>query len=202
MATSMITTQPQRRSLRLRDYNYSESGAYFVTICTQDRMALFGEVVNGEMCLNDAGRMVQDAWQNLPGRFPGWDIDTWVVMPDHFHGILIRDDTLHRKTPFTRRGGSPCPPGSSGSQAPNMLSDIMQRFKSYTTHQYGRAVAEKGWPTYPQRLWQRSYYEHVIRNEQDLTDIRDYIVNNPISRNRKNRTGTIRTPTRGVPTGD
>ena len=92
-----------------------------MTICTQDRAALFGEIVNDEMCLNDAGRMVQEIWQSIPDRYPGWDIDVCVVMPDHFHGILFRQDTLDGKFAITRRG-TPC--GCPNTTRPYGASNI------------------------------------------------------------------------------
>ena len=77
-----------RRSIRLKGYDYSQAGAYFVTICTQDRECLFGDIVDGEMRLNDAGHMVRDVWHKIPEHFPYADIDEFVVMPNHFHGII------------------------------------------------------------------------------------------------------------------
>lgn len=165
----MTTIQPQRQPLRLRDYDYSASGAYFVTISAQGRLALFGEVVNGEMCLNDAGRMVQAVWQSLPDRFPGWFIDVCVVMPDHFHGILIREETLHGIGQAR----------DENQKAQKSLADVVGAFKSLTTLEYTRGVKQFHWPFFRQRLWQRNYYEHIIRNAQDLAETRDYIANNP-----------------------
>ncbi|MFN4294850.1 MAG: transposase, partial [Thermoflexales bacterium] len=87
-----MTYDPQkhhRRSIRLKGYDYSQAGAYFITIVAQDRACLFGEVVDGEMRLNDAGRMVWDEWNALPDRFPGLELDAFVVMPNHVHGIIV-----------------------------------------------------------------------------------------------------------------
>ena len=81
-----------RRSIRLKDYDYSQSGAYFITICTQKRECLFGEIVDGEMRLNDAGQMVQTTWDELPKHYTGIEIDEFVVMPNHFHGIILIHD--------------------------------------------------------------------------------------------------------------
>ena len=79
----------QRRSIRLKGYDYSLAGAYFVTISTKDHMCVFGDVVEGIMCLNEAGRMVSTEWDTLPARFPGVDLDAFVVMPNHIHGIIV-----------------------------------------------------------------------------------------------------------------
>jgi putative transposase len=84
-----MTERHHRRSIRLKGYDYSQAGAYFVTICTQDRACLFGDVVNGEMLLNAAGRMVQTVWDDVPNHYPGVELDAFVVMPNHVHGIVV-----------------------------------------------------------------------------------------------------------------
>ena len=183
-AAMMTTTLPQRRPLRLRGYDYSGSGAYFITVCTQDRVALFGEIVDGEMRLNAAGQMVLEIWESLPERYPGWDIDVCVVMPDHFHGILFRQDTLDEEFAMPsghktlQRPGrhKTCPYGDGFPE--KSLADVVGAFKSLTTHAYTRGVKQSHWPMFSLRLWQRNYYEHVVRNEQDLIDTRNYITNN------------------------
>jgi putative transposase len=85
----MVSDTHHRRSVRLQGYDYAQAGAYFVTICTQDRECSLGKVVDGEMALSDAGRMVQSVWEGLPGRFPTVELDQFVVMPNHIHGILV-----------------------------------------------------------------------------------------------------------------
>lgn len=157
---------PQRRPLRIPGYDYTCSGAYFVTLCVEHRTALLGDIVDGQMLVNDAGLMVERAWLDLPNYYPGVKVDICQIMPDHFHGILWLENDELRAGTGTRPYG---------------LSDIIQRFKSLTTHQYSKAVAENGWHQFPNRLWQRSYYEHVIRNEQDLDETRTYIVDNPVN---------------------
>jgi REP element-mobilizing transposase RayT len=84
-----VPKRQRRRIARLKDYDYSQAGAYFITICTQDRACLFGEVVDGEMRLNKSGRMVETVWVELPYFYPGVDIDTFIVMPNHVHGIVL-----------------------------------------------------------------------------------------------------------------
>ncbi len=139
----MTTTLPQRRSLRLRGYDYSGSGAYFVTICTQDRAALFGEIVDGEMRLNAAGQMVLEIWESLPERYPGWDIDVCVVMPDHFHGILFRQDRLDEKFEITRRG-TPCgcPNAGKAGQAQGLAMPGRHKTRPYGGKQSGFTLIE------------------------------------------------------------
>lgn len=146
----------RRRSIRLQGYNYSEAGAYFVTICTQDRQCLFGEIQDGQVVLNAAGSMVADSWNRLPSRFPEVELDVSVVMPNHFHGILVlAGDGLS-------------------------LPDVVQRFKSITTRLYTLAVAEKGWQPFRGRVWQRNYFEHIVRSPKELDELRQYITNNPM----------------------
>ena len=152
----------RRRRMRLVNYDYRRSGAYFVTICTHDRACMFGTVVDGTMALNAAGALVQEEWRRLPERFPHIFLDAHVVMPNHMHGIIVVDTDSRAPT----RG------------APT-LGEIVGAFKSTTTVLYARGVRRAGWLPFVGRLWQRSYYEHVIRNEASLGSIREYIVNNP-----------------------
>lgn len=159
-----------RRSIRLKGYDYSQAGAYFITLCTQDRACLFGKVVNGEMRLNDAGRMVLAEWNRLPERFPHLVLDAFVVMPNHVHGILVITD------PAPTVGATVV--GATLVVAPT-VGNIIGAFKSRVTVEYIRGVKTSGWPPFRGRLWQRNYYEHIIRNERALNAIRQYIMENP-----------------------
>ncbi len=147
-----------RRSIRLRDHDYSQVGAYFVTICVQHRECLFGDIVDDEMRLNDAGRMVERWWGELGNKFPSVEPAEYVVMPNHFHGIIVivGADLCVRPIP-----------------------EIVQWFKTMTTNEYIREVKQQGWVPLPGQLWQRNYYERVIRNEEELCRIRQYIADNP-----------------------
>jgi putative transposase len=162
----------RRRSLRLKDYDYAQSGAYFVTIVAQERTCLFGNIVDGALQLNDAGGMVQLSWSELSLHYPGVGTDAFVVMPNHFHGII------------TLVGVGPCAYPQSGQPqeiAPTIsLPDAVHRFKSLTTKRYADGVKQSGWVPFPGKLWQRNYYEHIIRNEKSLARIREYILNNPM----------------------
>jgi len=167
-----------RRSIRLKDYDYSQSGAYFITICTQKRECLFGEIVDGEMRLNDAGQMVQTKWDELPKYYTGIDIDEFVIMPNHFHGIILIHDVGAGPRACPDKGQTGL--GQPRGVAPTMsLPDVVHRFKSLTTTRYRQGVTQNGWPPFPGKLWQRNYYEHVIRDEDELLEIREYIANNP-----------------------
>jgi len=167
----------KRRSIRLKGYDYSREGAYFVTICGQNRKCLFGEIVNGKMVLNDAGRMVESVWNEIPKYYPGIDIDVCQIMPNHIYGIVVIVGAGPCACPDT---GQPRNMGQPQGVAPTMsLSDVVHRFKTMTTKRYIDGVKQNGWPTFPGKLWQRNYYEHIIRDENELNRIREYIINNP-----------------------
>lgn len=178
---------PERKSIRLRGYDYSQNGAYFVTICTQNRRYLFGEINNGEMLLNEAGIMVQDTWNGLPEYAVGYTVEALQVMPNHLHGILmIMDDTsrqLRRAHPaktLDAPSHGPIRRSAPTTSMPRPLTEILQRFKRFTTHEYIRGVHELGWPPFEGKLWQRGYYERIVRNEREFFAYWEYIANNPL----------------------
>ena len=166
----------RRRSIRLKGYDYSRKGAYFVTICTNQKECVLGCVENGSMVLNEIGQMVRKAWTELPTHYAGVDIDEFVVMPNHLHGIIILN---------VGAGPRACPENKGQPQgvAPTKtlsLSDVIQRFKSLTIKRYGNGVRRNNWEPFEKHFWQRNYYEHVVRNEDDLNEIREYVINNPL----------------------
>jgi len=177
-----------RRSIRLRGYNYAQTGADFVTIVTKDRVCLFGQMVNGEIRLTDGGRIIQATWNELPEHYPGVECDAFVVMPNHVHGIIVLVDNGGDKGIDVGAGPRACPekgePQKSGQPqgvAPTMsLADVVHRFKTLTTKRYIDGVKASDWTPFAGRLWQRNYYEHVVRGENELTRIREYIANNPL----------------------
>ena len=162
---------PHRRKHRLAEFDYSQPGAYYVTIVTQDRKTLFGEIVDGEMVLNDIGRMVEELWIAMPEHFPNVEVGVFVVMPNHFHGIItIKVGARHavpQQEGAIERFGKPV----SGS-----LATILRSFKSATTKAYHEFFGHS-----EERLWQQSFYEHVIRNERDYKAIYEYIIANPMN---------------------
>lgn len=170
MATSDRNTH-RRGSIRLHGYDYSQHGIYFITICTQDHLNLFGKIANGAMHENEAGMMVRSVWEDLPSFYPGTETDEFVVMPNHVHGIVAVVKTA--------------PDGHSDSGGPSAqvrglsLPDIVHRYKTLTTKRYSDAVEQLQWPRYPGRLWQRNYYEHIVRDESSLNQFRQYILDNP-----------------------
>jgi REP-associated tyrosine transposase len=165
-------TDPQhrgsRRSIRLQGYDYTQPGAYFVTICTMNRECTFGQIVAGRSTLSDLGRIVAACWVEIPQHFAYASLDRFVVMPNHLHGIVSlsgRRDTACR-VPTTERFGKPV----AGS-----LPTIMRAFKSAVTQRANRTLGVA-----KARVWQGSYYEHVIRDEASLRRIRQYIETNPL----------------------
>ena len=258
-----------RRSIRLRGYDYSLPGAYFVTVVVQDRLCLFGDIVDGEMRLNAAGDSMRQAWLRMPDQFPSIDIDAFVVMPNHLHGIIVINDaetpvgatlvvarpgdndavahpvdndtetpvgaTLvvahlvddndavahpgdnDAQTPVgatlvvahpvdndavarpgdndavARSEGNdtgktvdrattrvaPTPDAGPASNVRPRLGDVVGAFKSSTTVEYGRGVRGLGWRPFNRRLWQRNYFDSVIRDDRELDAARQYIEDNP-----------------------
>ena len=148
---------------------------YFVTVVTQNRACLFGKVVEGEMFLNEAGDMIEHVCQKLPQFISNVDLACFVIMPNHFHGIIKIEQSVEGDLPQPPKGGSVYP-----GQPDNIyLSNVVQRFKSLTPRRYIEGVQQLDWPRFNGRLWQRNYYEHVVRNKRDYQAIVDYIVSNP-----------------------
>ena len=157
-----------RKSPRLQGYDYSANGAYFVTLCTQNRVCLFGDIVENEMHLNDSGQMLLKWWDELQTKFSVVEFDSCVVMPNHLHAIIVL--LLDPAIKESRIGAL---------LQKRTLDDIVQWFKTMTTNAYIRGVKQQGWETFPGKLWQRSFHDHIIRNEHDLNTHRQYILSNP-----------------------
>jgi putative transposase len=146
--------------------------------CTQSRLPLFGEIIEGHMYLNPAGQMIQTTWQSIPEHYAGWIADIWVVMPDHVHVILVHHcDTERTDTHMMARADTGIGPYTGNISLPN----VMRNIKSHTTFHYIRGVHEHRWPVFYKRLWQRGYHDHVIRHTNDLSRIRKYILDNPFN---------------------
>ncbi|SRR5690606_4712560 len=187
---------PQRRSIRLKGYDYSQPGLYFITICIQDRKCLFGNVINGAMILNDAGKMAEKWWYELENKFPDIKCGEMIVMPNHFHciihnvGMTVGADPRvcpHYITHAPNAGERPnMGERPNKGQRPNAsehkgspLHRVVQWYKTMTTNAYIRGVKNTGWQPFNGKLWQRNYYEHIIRNEKSHAAISEYIINNP-----------------------
>lgn len=173
---------PCRRSIRLKGFNYAQEGLYFITLCCQNRECLFGEISNdGEILLNDAGKMIKDQWLALPKRYENIRLHEYIVMPNHFHAILeILDDSVSEVESAQEKKMSDLE--ELPQELPRQeikLGDILSAFKSITTVEYIRGVKTNNWQTFDGKLWQRNYWEHIIRNEKAYDNISDYIINNP-----------------------
>jgi REP element-mobilizing transposase RayT len=166
----------------LKGYDYALAGAYFVTISTQDHVCVFGDVVEGVMCLSDAGLMVSTEWGALPARFPGVDLDAFVVMPNHIHGLIVFATRVSVGAPLVG-AQDVMPNGTCDNRATTRvaptLGKVVGAFKSRLTVEYTRGIKTQGWSAFRRRLWQRKFYEHIIRNEASLNRIRQYILDNP-----------------------
>jgi REP element-mobilizing transposase RayT len=146
--------------MRLQNFDYGEPGPYFVTICLDDQWHLFGSTDDESVRLNAIGSMIEREWLDLERRYIGLQLDAYAIMPNHFHGILLLpvDETF---------------------QPVVSLVEVIGAFKSITTVAYGRGVSSQGWPRYKRRLWQRGYWDHVVRNDKDLLEKRRYVESNP-----------------------
>ncbi len=145
----------KRKSLRLKNYDYLQQGLYFITICIHQKLCLLGRVNNDEMFPNAAGLMLESCWYDMSKRFVSVRLDEFVLMPNHFHGIIE----------LTEKDVS--------------LGEVVGAFKSITTNKYIRGVKENNWRPFVNKFWQRNYYEHVIRNEYSYQQISEYIKYNP-----------------------
>jgi putative transposase len=172
-----------RRSMSLKGYDYTQAGAYFVTMVTQNRRCLFGEVKDEVMHPNDAGQMAIKWWQELSNKFNALELDEYVVMPNHFHAIVwITELDAHPGSGGTDvHAGAPEPDAHPGASLPKKgLSEIVQWFKTMTTNDYIRHVKQDEWVHLPGKLWQGGFYDHIIRNDIDLNHVRRYILENPL----------------------
>jgi REP element-mobilizing transposase RayT len=217
-----------RRSIRLKGYDYTQAGLYFITICCQDRACLFGKIENGEMILNNAGKMVETEWLKLRERFKNIELHEFVIMPNHFHAILeiVRAtlvvapnadliapnvdliapnvnliapnanliasnanliasnvDLIAPNVDVVKHDGEITKPqnGQPRGIAPaeKTVGNMLGAFQSIVTVEYIRGVKNIGWKPFNGKLWQRNYYEIIIRNEQSYQNISKYIINNP-----------------------
>lgn len=176
--------QPKRKILRLKDFDYSTEGAYFVTICTNNLEDYFGKVIHEEMVLNRPGKMIEEWWKKLERKYEEVILDEFIVMPNHLHGILmIVRDILVGTDPRVRPKNKGKPVGADPRVRPankSTLSDFIKWFKTMTTNHYIRNVKVENWKPFDKKLWQRSFYDRIIRNEKELNNIREYIMNNPL----------------------
>jgi len=168
-------TQQRRKSSHLRDYDYSSPGDYFVTMCAHNKRCLFGEVIADEMHLNEAGVVVEECWRAIPAHFPTVALDRFVVMPNHVHGIVQLHPIPQPQNGAMNRAPTKDDVSIVGAQfiAPSLGQVVVRAFKARCTVALRKQIFKQ------EQVWQRNYYEHVIRSEASLQAIREYIVNNP-----------------------
>ncbi|MGD0036687.1 MAG: transposase [Bacteroidota bacterium] len=191
----------KRRSIRLQDYDYSQPGEYFVTICTCNHEYMFGEIVDEEIRLNELGKIVQEEWSRTAEIRENVELDSFIVMPNHIHGIIVLTEP-GRGTLRRALVGANChsPQNCHSSQAKShnnssnngayidtplqktkfcsssgTIGAIIRGFKSAATKRINELHSTPGIP-----VWQRNYYEHIIRDDKELDNIREYIANNPL----------------------
>lgn len=189
-----------RKNMRLQGYDYSRAGMYFLTIVVQKRLHLFGHIENGQMILNDAGQMIEKWYREIENKYYDKRCHQMVVMPNHFHCIIenVEMDAhahvsgAHVGTPLRGRpivdGGRPI--DDDGRPNPNKyglhnkkngatIGDVMDWFKTMTTNEYIRGVKNDNWQRFDGKLWQRNYYDNIIRNGPNFERISNYINKNP-----------------------
>lgn len=172
--------QHHRRSYRLQGYDYSAPGAYFITLCTYQRQCLFGDIIDGQMQPNDFGQIVAEEWQKSSDIRQEIELDEWVLMPNHFHGIVWitspdspMDVGAHRRAPL-RTQSHPHQSAGIAERKPKSLSSLVAGFKAITTKRINQLRNAPGTP-----VWQRNYYDHIIRNQDALQTIQQYVQTNP-----------------------
>ena len=154
-----------RRSIRLKDYNYASAGSYFITICTKNKECLFGNVINSTVELTSIGRIAHKSWLNINKHFENIELDEFIIMPNHIHGIITINDV----------GAQYIEPLQNKFQyiIPKSIGSIIRTYKSAVSRWCNR----NGYKNFK---WQRNYFEHIIRNEKEINEIREYIINNPL----------------------
>jgi len=163
-----------RHSTRLKGYDYAQEGAYFITICTHGKQWLFGEIQNDVMMLNEYGQIATACWLAIPDHFPNIELDAFVIMPNHMHGIVVIND-IHTDVgaqyiaPSTEKHAIPLPKAGS-------LSVAIRSYKAAVTRQINNLYHVAG-----EHLWQRNFHDHIIRNEMGLNYLRAYVINNPVA---------------------
>jgi len=168
----------RRKSIRLQGYDYSQAGAYFITVCTHNRVPLFGEIVDGVMVLNTAGQIVEKCWCAIPEHFPQVTLDEFVVMPNHVHGIITVGANNHLPQHYLPLPSDETPIQSNEPPRPlqhgtsRTIGSMVRGFKIGVTRWF-RANTDI------HAVWQRNYYEHIIRNEDAYLKIAEYIQTNP-----------------------
>jgi REP element-mobilizing transposase RayT len=159
-STEKMIELPKRKHQRLKEFDYSQSSYYFVTICFKQRREFFSKIINSELVLTTYGKILYEVWNNLP-KYYSVELDYYVIMSDHFHGIIIIDNILTAINNESKQLVS--------------LSDIIGKFKSFATRKIRELLSNE-----IEFEWQKSFYDRIIRNEKELYNIRKYIQENPL----------------------
>ena len=186
----MQQSYTRRNTNRIPQHNYAEPGYYFITICTENRRQLFGTIENDKIILNDIGNMVDVWWQKIFERYQNILIDEYIIMPNHIHGIINNVGAgFPRPKSFYGDNDINNKINGHGNRAPT-IGNIIAYFKYQSTKQINKIQNNPGI-----KVWQRNFYDHIIRNDKSLNKIREYIINNPATWNNDienpNRTGNI-----------
>ena len=189
---------PKRKSIRLKNFDYSRAGAYFVTICSHNKKFVFGRVEDDAVRLSELGRLIEECWQQITEHFMNATLDEYIIMPNHLHGIIVLSESYHdcrgaarsaretdstgrgaarsaRKTDSTGRGAACSTRSETSNMRPDTLSTIVRSFKSAATK-----LARESNLVANEPLWQRSFFERIIRNNDAMMKAREYIINNPL----------------------
>lgn len=175
-----LVTNVRRKSIRLPGYDYTTGGTYFVTICAADRRSPFGRIVDETMILGEVGQLIEESWFDLPNHHPNVRLDMHVVMPNHFHGLLVLMDERPASKDVSAsrdraRRGRAATVEAFGRPVAGSVPTIIRSFKAASSRSANRCLGREG-----KSIWQRNYYEHIIRNEEVLCRAREYIQNNPL----------------------
>jgi REP element-mobilizing transposase RayT len=161
-----------RHSIRLKEYDYAQPGGYFITIVTYHRDSLFGEIWNKVMQLNGFGKIADECWRAIPEHFPNVELGAYVVMRNHVHGIIVINDGADASASARRGTIYRAPTEQFGKPVAGSIPTVIRTFKSAVSRRIGREHNVTG-------IWQRNYYEHVIRDDKDWDRIHRYIESNP-----------------------
>lgn len=169
-----------RRSIRLKGYDYSQSGYYFITLYVKNGLHLFGEIIDQQMILNDAGRMADKWYKELEHKYPDIECGEYMVMPNHFHCILFNNGhgnpNMQNSAGIVRHAAADA---VLGEHPGSPLRNVIQWYKTMSTNEYIRGVKTMGWKRFEGKLWHINYWEHIIRTQQSFDTIAAYILHNP-----------------------
>lgn len=175
--THSVKIMRERKLTRLKGYDYSQSGAYFVTVCAHNRQNLFGGIEGGKIILNEYGNIVNHCWREIPAHFPHVELDEFVIMPNHVHGVIIinsvgANDYSPLQTPiYSIKQSFASPKNMCGTS--KTIGSVIRGFKIGVTKWFRQNTDHYA-------VWQRNYYEHIIRNDTELNRVRQYIIENPL----------------------